>query len=63
VEFGQGRARRVHQLKSLAQGESLKVVEYLGGRTVQRKAQKKTESLRSSVELCQEGIEQMHGLH
>jgi hypothetical protein len=42
---------------------NLKVVEYLGGETVQRRTQKKAESLRSSVELCQEGIEQMHGLH
>jgi hypothetical protein len=41
----------------------LKVVEYLGGRTVQRKEQKKTKSLRSYVELYQEGIESMHRLH
>jgi hypothetical protein len=34
-----------------------------GGRTVHRKAQKKTKSLRSSGKLCQEDIEQMHVFH
>jgi hypothetical protein len=37
TEFGQGRARRAHQLKSLAQGGNLKVVEHLGGEVVQRR--------------------------
>jgi hypothetical protein len=42
---------------------NLKVVEHLGGETVQRRTQQKTESLRDSVELCQEGIEQVHIVH
>jgi hypothetical protein len=41
----------------------LKVVEYLGGKTVQKRAQDRPESLRDSVRLYQEGIEQMHRMH
>jgi hypothetical protein len=40
--------------------EDLKVAEYLGGKAVYEKTQLQTESLRSSVKLCQEGIEQVH---
>jgi hypothetical protein len=34
VEVGQRHARRAQQLKSLSQGEDLKVVEHLEGKTV-----------------------------
>jgi len=34
VEVGKRHARRAQQLKSLAQGEDLKVVEHLEGKTV-----------------------------
>jgi hypothetical protein len=37
VEFRRERARRAAPEESLTQGRSLKVVEHLGGKTVQRK--------------------------
>jgi hypothetical protein len=49
MEFGQGCARRVHQLKLQTQGGKLKVTEYLGGEAVQRKTQQKTKSLWDSA--------------
>jgi hypothetical protein len=42
---------------------SLKVVEHLGGKTVQRRGTEKTELLRILWKLCQEGIERMHWMH
>jgi hypothetical protein len=48
-------------MKSTAREVDLKVVEYLGGKAVWEKTQLQTESLRSSVELCQVGIEQVQG--
>jgi len=48
------------ELESIAQEEDLTVVEYLGGKAVWEKTQLQTESLRSSVKLCQVGIEHRH---
>jgi hypothetical protein len=45
--------RRIHRLKG-----SLRVTEYSGGGTVQRKAQRRNRTTEGSVKLCQEGIEQ-----
>jgi hypothetical protein len=47
----------VHQRKSLTQGGALKVVEHLGGKTVQRRAHGRKELFENFVRLCQEGIE------
>jgi hypothetical protein len=49
--------------ESLTQGRSLKVTEYLGGKTVQRKAQRGYIITEDSVKLCQVGIEQVERLH
>jgi hypothetical protein len=48
------------ELESTAREEDLKVTEHLGGKAVWEKTQLQTESLRSSVKLCQVGIERMH---
>jgi hypothetical protein len=61
--FRQRRARWAQKLKSTTREEDLKVVEYLGGKAVYEKTQLQTESLRSSVKLCQEGIEPVQGVH
>jgi hypothetical protein len=47
-------------LESTTQEKYLKVVEHLGGKAVWEKTQLQTESLRSSVELFQVGIEHRH---
>jgi hypothetical protein len=44
-------------------GRILKVVEHLGGKTVQRRAQRIDRISENSVRLCQEGIERMHRMH
>ena len=38
-------------------GRSLKVFEHLGGKTVQKKAQREEKIIDGFVQLCQEGIE------
>jgi hypothetical protein len=43
--------------------ENLKVTEHLGGRTVQRRAQRENEISKDSVKLFQVGIEQVQGVH
>jgi hypothetical protein len=50
--------RRIHRLKG-----SLRVTEYSGGGTVQRKAQRRNRTTEGSVKLCQEGIERVHRVH
>jgi hypothetical protein len=61
-EFCGFRQRRAaaQELESTTQEKDLKVAEYLGGKAVWEKTQLQTESLRSSVKLCQVGIEHMH---
>jgi hypothetical protein len=56
VEFKKIRSRRVHQRIHRLK-EILKVVEHLGGRTVQRRAQREERTTEGFVELFQEGIE------
>jgi hypothetical protein len=50
--------RRIHRLKG-----SLRVTEYSGGGTVQRKEQRRNITTEGSVKLCQEGIERVHRVH
>jgi hypothetical protein len=61
-EFCGSKQRRTaaQELESTTQEKDLKVTEHLGGKAVWEKTQLQTEALRSSVELCQVGIEHMH---
>jgi hypothetical protein len=43
--------------------ENLKVTEHLGGKTVQRRAQREDRIVEDSVKLCQVGIERVQGVH
>jgi hypothetical protein len=43
--------------------ENLKVTEHLGGKTVQRRAQREDIIVEDSVKLCQVGIERVQGVH
>jgi hypothetical protein len=52
-----------HKNWSQQLGEDLEVVEHLGGKAMWEKTQLQTEALRSSVKLCQVGIEQVQGVH
>jgi hypothetical protein len=61
--FRQRHDKWAQKLKSTTQEENLKVVEYLGGKAVYEKPQLQTESLSSSMKLCQEGIEPVQGVH
>jgi hypothetical protein len=58
--FRQRRARWAQKLKSLTQRKTFEVVEHLR-RQGCGETQLQTESLRSSVKLCQVGIEQVQG--
>jgi hypothetical protein len=43
--------------------ENLKVTEHLGGKTVQRRAQREDKIVEDSVKLYQVGIEHVQGVH
>jgi hypothetical protein len=47
-----GHTRGIHRLK-----EILKVIEYFGGKTIQRRHKGENKISEDSIELCQEGIE------
>jgi hypothetical protein len=47
----------------MTQEEDLKFDEYLVGKAVDEKTHLQTKYLRSSVKLCQEGIEPVQGVH
>jgi hypothetical protein len=49
-----------HKKWSQQLSEDLKVVEHLRGKAMWEKTQLQAEALRSSVKLCQVGIEHMH---
>jgi hypothetical protein len=53
-----GHTRRIHRLK-----RSLRVTEYSGGKTVQRRHRGKNKIVEYFVELCKEGIEKVQGVH
>jgi hypothetical protein len=43
--------------------EKLKVTKHLGGKTVQRRAQREDKIVEDSVKICQVGIECVQGVH